>query len=340
VLATLALVVVFSSEQSRAQQRPRFDERVRVDRIVVDARALDDRGDPIVGLAADDFKVRIDGRPRRVESAMWVGGQSPQGDAPTLTSLPAPPDDGAPGRLVIFLFQKDLEPGRIVGLMQMLFKSRDFLATLRSSDRVAVLSFDAHLKVWTDFTNDHARLDRVLAHGILFERPAPVEASPTPSLVERLGQEKARRTYGIERALELIGHALEPLPGSKSLVLIGHGFGRLTLGGVRMENDYDNARRALVAARTSVFSLDVTNADYHSLEAGLELVAEQTGGFYARTHIFPDQAMRRLSGALAGYYVLFVETEESRRRVHDIEVTLTRRKGRVLATSSYSERSQ
>ena len=28
--------------------------------------------------------------------------------------------------------------------------------------------------------------------------------------------------------------------------------------------------------------------------------------------IFPDVAMRRLSGALAGYYVLFVEKPESR----------------------------
>ena len=43
--------------------------------------------------------------------------------------------------------------------------------------------------------------------------------------------------------------------------------------------------------------------------------------------------MRRLSGALAGYYVLFVEQPESRRATHDIEVELTRRKGHVIATS-------
>ena len=97
------------------------------------------------------------------------------------------------------------------------------------------------------------------------------------------------------------------------------------------------ARRALVASRTSVFSLDVTDADYHSLEAGLQLVSEQTGGFYARTHIFPDLAMRRLSGALAGYYVLFVEKPESRRTIHDIEVDLTRRKGHVLTAETTSE---
>ena len=46
--------------------------------------------------------------------------------------------------------------------------------------------------------------------------------------------------------------------------------------------------------------------------------------------------MRRPSGALAGYYVLFVEKPESRRATHDVEVELTRRKGHVIATSTYS----
>jgi hypothetical protein len=222
--------------------------------------------------------------------------------------------------------------------MKMLLKSRSVLETLTPDDRVAILSFDSHLKIWTDFTNDRERLDRVLAHDLLLERPPVVGASPAPSLVDRLDPETGRRTYGIERALELIGEALEPLPGSKSLVLIGYGFGQLGLSGVAMENDYGPARHALVASRTSVFSLDVTDADYHSLEAGLQHVSEETGGFYARTHLFPDIAMRQLAGALAGYYVLFVEKPESPRAVHDVETELTRRKGRVLATTSFSER--
>jgi hypothetical protein len=158
--------------------------------------------------------------------------------------------------------------------------------------------------------------------------------------VERLDPATGRRTYGIERALQLIGEALEPLPGSKSLVLVGHGFGRLSRGIVMMENGFEPACRALVAARTSVFSLDVTNADYHSLEAGLQLVSEESGGFYARTHIFPDLAMRRLSAALAGYYVLFVERPVGHRATHGVEVKLTRKKGRVLAATSYAEHVQ
>jgi hypothetical protein len=84
-----------------------------------------------------------------------------------------------------------------------------------------------------------------------------------------------------------------------------------------------------------VFSLDVTDADYHSLEVGLQLIAAETGGFYARTHLFPAVAMRRLAGALAGSYALFVEKPESARRRHTIDVELPRRRGAVMARTSY-----
>ena len=146
-----------------------------------------------------------------------------------------------------------------------------------------------------------------------------------------LDVETARKTYGIERALELIGKALEPLPGSKSLVLLAYGFGRLGPSGVSMENNYGAAREALVAARTSVFSIDITDADYHSLEAGLQLVSEDTGGFYAKTNLFPGIAMRRRRGALAGYYTLSIENPEGEPVVEQLKTELAQRKGHVLA---------
>jgi VWFA-related protein len=331
-IATLIAYIVVS-----AQQTPRYVERVDVARIIIDARVLDDGGSPITGLTADDFKVTIDGKVARIETATWVGGRdvdvetTPLDAAQFSEAAPA-----GPGRLIVFLFQKDFERSRLVGLMRMLLKSRQVLDTLTADDRVAILSFDSHLKIWTDFTNSRQRLDRVLAHDLLLELPPPVLVSFPLSLVEHLGADSGRRAYGIERALQLIGEALQPLPGSKSVVLIGHGFGRFSGSGVTMESDYHAARQALVESRTSVFSLDVTDADYHSLEAGLQIVSEQTGGFYERTHVFPDLAMRRLAGALAGYYVLFVERPESRRTLHDVRTELTRRKGRVFAATSFS----
>ena len=55
----------------------------------------------------------------------------------------------------------------------------------------------------------------------------------------------------------------------------------------------------------------MTDADYHTLEVGLEQVAADTGGFYAKTHLFPAQAMTRLEGAMAGHYVLAFEKPPS-----------------------------
>jgi VWFA-related protein len=333
------MALLLGSVPIDAQQPPRFSDRLDVARMIVDARVLDDAGNPVQGLTAEDFRVTIDGKAARVETATWVGAGDPGLDGGPDQSRRRPADGAASGlgRLTVLLFQKDLEPSRVLGLMRMLLRRRKLLETLSPNDRVAILSFDSHLKIWTDFTNDRENLDRVLARGLLLERPPAIPPSPEPSLVARLDPDTGRRTYGIERALELIGRALEPLPGSKSLVLIGHGFGRFGRGGVTMENDYGPARQALVASRTSVFSLDVVDADYHSLEAGLQLVSEETGGFYVRTHLFPDDALRRLSGALVGYYVRFVERPERPRAAHRIDVELRRRRGHVLAISRYSE---
>jgi hypothetical protein len=83
-----------------------------------------------------------------------------------------------------------------------------------------------------------------------------------------------------------------------------------------------------------VFSIDVTQADYHSLEVGLQAVSEETGGFYERSFHFPDRTVQRLAGALAGHYVLLVEPVEVPREWSDLSVKLTRHGGTVLARTA------
>jgi VWFA-related protein len=319
-------------------QQPRFDERVDVARVMIDVRVLDDGNKPVLGLEAAEFEVRIDGRRARVESALWANDAAfESGDQLPDTPPTNHPDAGSrpPGGLVVFLFQKSMDALRITGLMRMLIDTTAFVDTLSPYDRVAVLSFDSHLNIWTDFTTDRARLRPIFRRGVLLERPPTVQRAQGVSLLENLSADEARRAYSIERSLELIAHALEPLAGAKSVVLVGHGFGRFSASGVSMEASYEPAARALLAARASVFSLDVTQADYHSLEAGLQLVSEQTGGFFARTHMFPALALKRLAGVLAGYYVLFVEKPKGPSAWHDLDVRVPRRKGTVLASAGY-----
>jgi VWFA-related protein len=319
----------------QAPQQPRHVERVEVSRLIVDARVVDDAGAPVRDLGVDDFKIKIDGRPARIESVRWVGEGGTRTAAPDRSA--ALPDAGTEptGRLIVFLFQKDLRGHRIWGLMRMLTQARGFLDTLAPDDRIAILSFDSHLKVWVDFTSDRVRVRDILDRGILFEHPPSAPESLTLSLVARLEPAAGKRTYNIEKGLRLIADALEPLPGAKTIVLFGHGFGRFNprTDAVEMENDYENAAQALIDARTSVFSLDVTRGDHHSLEFGLQRVADETGGFYARTYEFPERAMHFLAGALAGYYVLIVEKPDLEPGMHDVDVTLTRRKGTVLANN-------
>ena len=337
-LSRVALAVALATVSVRpasAQSRDTkpFTERVDVERVLLDVHVTDGMGQPIEALAKGDFVVRIDGRPARVESATWMTGAlrsegfmaTPDG-APALTPAPA-----VDGRLIVLLIQKDLEPTRILGLMRLLIEARPFFAAFTPRDRVAVLSFDSRLRIWSDFTNDLERVRALLERGILMSEPAAPIESEGPSLIAKLDAREASDAATMEEALVLVGRALEPLPGAKSVIIFGHGFGRLGMSGVDLASDYIEARRALRAARASVFCLDVTRADYHSLEAGLQQVAEDTGGFFERTHLFPARALNRLAGTLAGHYVLIVERPPVRKGRHRVDISVSHRGATVLA---------
>lgn len=319
-------------------QDARFKERVDVERVLLDARVLDGRGEPKLDLKPADFRVKVDGRPVPVESAFWVDATAPYAeglspeDAAPLRTDPAPP-----GRLIVFFFQKDLHPSRTPGLIRMIREASRLLDTLPARDRVAVASFDSHLKLWADFTEDRASVRRGIEHSILFEdRPPEILEGPFPSLAASFDPTAARQAATAETGLLVLAQALETLPGAKTMVFFGWGLGRMSGPlGVSMEPDYGPAAAALLASRTAVFSLDLTNADHHSLEVGLKQVALDTGGFYARTHESATSAITRLRQALQGHYVLVFERPPLPRGVHRVQVDLVGTSGEVLVKREY-----
>lgn len=322
-----------------AAQEPRFRDQIDVSRVVVEARAVDPAGNPIPGLSRDDFRVLVDGEPMTLESADWIE----QGQV--LHSVPGVPGErppatpaAPPGRLIVFFFQVDFASVRLTGLMRMTPKAKEFLAGLNPNDRVAVVSYDSHLKLHLDFTTDHEKLRGTIQAPVLLREPSPLPATAGPSLAASIAPELARQVTSPEQAILVTARALAPLAGSKTMVLFGWGLGRLHgRAGVFMPYNYGAARQALIEARTSVCVLDITDADYHDLEVGLEKVAFDTGGFYAKTNIFPDQAIRRLSGALAGYYELVFERPPLPRGRHAISCALAHGRGTVLCRSFYDD---
>lgn len=327
-------LLVAMSIRAAGQDPLRFTDKVDVARVLLDVRAIDPRGRPLLGLQPADFEVKIDGRPARVESVQHVTGEPVAAPATGVTTRVPELQPASHGRLVVFLFQKSIERSRTPGLMRMLLGLRRSLDTLSPHDHVAVLRFDSRLQLLMDFTKDKELIRRAFEHDVLFGR-ATDAGRHDPSLRPALDKERVSPSYSVERSLLRIAEALTPLPGAKSVVIVGHGFGRLGSMGMTLDPEYDDARESLQRARASVFCLDVTDADYHSLEAGLQIVAADTGGLYQRTHIFSQAALDRVIAALEGQYVLFVERPDPRRGSHSLEVKLKGRDGVVLAPAVY-----
>ena len=340
---TLMALAIAAACACPAGAQVRSDERVDVARVLVDVRVTKNDGQPIRGLAAGDFRVEIDGRSARVESATWVGYRAPRASAadpgpqePERTDIIASPTR----RLTIFMFQNSIDRSRIGGLLQMMHESARFVDRLGPDDQAAVVVFDSRLRVWQDFTSDRVRLSDVLGRGVLFERPED-EASEGISLLSAIDRDAAEHAGSMETALLVLGRALGKIDGAKSLVIFGHGFGRYTpnvgapMGMAILDQTYEDARAALIAARVTVFAMDVTNADSHTLETGLIASAEDTGGFYEKVNTNQADALDRLEGALDGYYLVAVERPAVKGGRHTIKVRTSARGATVSARRYY-----
>ncbi len=85
-----------------------------------------------------------------------------------------------------------------------------------------------------------------------------------------------------------------------------------------------------------MFSVDVTDAAKHSLEKGLQILSEDTGGDYVRTGDFADAAFDRVARILSGRYELLVEKPDLPRGDHTIKVAVPRRHVTLFARKGYS----
>ncbi|HEV7508386.1 MAG TPA: hypothetical protein VGS07_26120 [Thermoanaerobaculia bacterium] len=325
-----------------------FSSEIKVSIVTVVVRAVDTWGRPILGLKPEDFRVRVGKREIPVAGLDWIGEGAVE--APSQTPAPALPQEkpaeaeelAAPvqpsqGKLVVFFVQADLTPSRISGQLRMWPFTRQLLGTLQPGDRVAVVSYDSHLKLWQDFTADrdatHAALDQAMLYG---DEPGSADIAPGDpvSLAEHFDRANALAAASPERALEVVGNAMQPLHGEKTMIFLGWGLGRFVasgIGGVQMTPAYKPAVKALRAAHASVFVLDVTSADEHSLETGLEGIAEATGGMYLKTFRLPGLATEVLAKTISGHYVLTLDRALLGGGEADLEIELRNKNGTVLA---------
>jgi len=331
LLAVFALCSAFGLHADGPPAPGRVRGEVRVSRVVLDAYVTDGAGDPIPDLAPSDFRVRAGRKEIEVESAEWIPiGRS---EGPAEAAEPAPGESSAgvrypPGRILVFFIQADIGRYRAKGLMRVRSEIGRLLDTLVPADRAAVVRFDSHLTLLCDLTADRRVLEAAFHEGLMQGTSPRVEVSPFPSLAANLDLDAARRASNVERALDLVSRALVPIPGGKALVLLGWG---LLIDRVPREAaDLSRAFTSMAAARINVFTLDVSDADWHTLEVTLQAASELTGGTYEKTHIFTGGAVSRLARRLGGHYVLVcVVPEEGDLSL--LDVTLRKRRGDIVS---------
>lgn len=339
LLLTLALFVAVTAS---AQE---FQESIDVVRILFDVRVTEFGGDPILGLDAGDFNVTIAGRKVKVESVRWVDEttgiviNTREGDTPD--EIGEAIVEEKRGRLIVIFVQTDFarEPSRVAGQLNFLKHAETMVDSFADEDRIAVFSFDSHLKFRLDFSSDKEKVKEQIRAALRTDVPPPPPIVPNPALSSRLDPEEMKNAANSETALVLLGNALRHIEGPKTLLLLGWGLGVRSGGRVEMRPQWKAARNALDASRTSIFALDTTVADYHDLQVGLIKAAEDTGGFYAKTHQFPQLAVERLQRTLTGHYELELRRPDALKRgTHPVIVTVKNRSALVLAPQSYTDR--
>jgi VWFA-related protein len=139
-------------------QQPRFQSSI--DLTPIDVAVIDDHGKPIPNLTPADFKVSVNGAPRRVVSAEWIPMTAPA-KAPVVVPAGYSSNENATGgRLImIALDETNIGFGQGRGLTR---AAAAFVDHLTPSDRVGAIGFGTATAA-VGFTADRERVKQNLA---------------------------------------------------------------------------------------------------------------------------------------------------------------------------------
>ncbi len=355
--ALLIALVLPAQETATRQRRPEVQEvqeRVTVERVVVTGRVIDRYANPIPGLAAKDFRLRVDGRDAPIESAEWIPPRPQPDQHPVIgtTTAGTPEEDlsprrptpagqatpAGPSRMVVMLFQWEIAGQKDTGFVRMMRQAERMIESSTPDEKIAVLAFGSSLRLLQDFTNDHMALhDAIEAiRSWRFQGRPPATAGPSlAATITDCGQRNS-----IRKAIVCVGSALQTIPGPKTLLFFGWSIGRPKRDSWFLE--YPAMIEAISKARTSVFVLDVSGS-HHSLEPSLKLLAADTGGLFNGGCIYEmmycaDLARLKTERAIeGGTYELVFRDPAKERGWHEVEVQLVRGNGIAVFQSWYRD---
>lgn len=322
-----AVMLVASLAPGPGAAQPREVFRTSVDLVEIDVVALDRHGRPVLDLSTDDLEIFEDGQPVALASFValrWsevISGPVPH-EVPAVVSAPdiavAGNAHADEGRLVLIVIDQ-ITPARFTRVRRLVGALLDGLGP---RDQVAMISNNGPRAYQVEFTSDHARIARAL------------EAPPVFGLRDSL-----------LKVLTRAAEALHPIPRRKTVMVVSDGLPEIARSAhIGEENHVPDLRVMLAAAaRASVaiygFSprlagdldemVDARAPDEWEAQrqserdgiAGLQTIAEATGGRAAVRATTPQRAIQRMLAESAFHYRAAYHSPAPRDgRFHRIEV--------------------
>jgi VWFA-related protein len=287
--------------------------------VVLDVVALDEKGQPVKDLKADDFIVLEDGKPQKISDFSFhqpgAAVEPARAPAPGVISN-APPFSSNSCLNVILLDGINTDYSSHAYAQDMLVRYLDSNPPIQPT---AVYALEGKLTMLHDFTTDTRALRDVVAH---FKYQGPIHLDNVYTAASPFGRRGTNQVTGHGRSLTassmlFLAHSLAGYPGRKNLLWLSEGFPinlfpELTAGeGVMLIEDYsplaERIADELMNAQVALYPIDAAgvsvNDRFPALTA-MKSMAERTGGktFYSRNDI--DVGIRTSLDDGATYYTL------------------------------------
>ena len=309
VLALLGLALPLAAQSQPAQP---FGEKIDVNAVLVDAIVTDANGHQILGLGPRDFVIKENGVPQTIDSVDYFTNRRMLDAREENSGLNI--NHVREERYYILFFDKPSDNQMFDQVALARNAARDWVKNnLQPADKVAVIAHDVRLKVFSDFTSDHAQLERALADVATFGKGLSTsQAGDEPSILRHLDQKKMMSKSGtVYEALTLLGDAVRPIHARKDMILISPGIhepGETIRGGVILNKSrfYAPMVQALNAANVTVYPVQLMK-DAPSIplvHQNLESVAADTNGEYFRFTTNFTPALTKIEEQTNGYYLI------------------------------------
>jgi len=332
-----------------------FEGKVTVNEVLMDVLVTDAKGNVIVGLDKDDFRVKEGGKPVELTGVTFYSNRrlvqaSPQLEAKGVRVEQIPED-----RYFVLFFddQKDTvgdAPRLLSQQLEAAKRAKGWVdGEILPNDWVAVVSYDNRLKVQQDFTHDRAALVAAIDDAMKGREregnyPSRVNQNGGPSLFAALpkGDELREKTPNIYEAIQVLSRAAGNVRARKNLLVFTYGFpGNVdTFGSFVPDKRYfDPTVRTLNTNNVAAYTIDLTPpGTEHTLSDAMNKMAFDTGGRYFFNVANFSTAFDQISHENNGYYLLSYSSERAAGKAgfQEVKIETTNPELKIKTRKGYS----